>query len=124
MVFDCFNAFCCFSTKFQVPLALFGGAGNYASALYIAAVKVNALDTVESDILDFVEASKRSENFSQFIRNLSVPRDVRVKAITAICSESKFADVTKNFLGMISCSWSFYLLCLSKILFLGKIVFF
>ncbi len=88
--------------KIKVPLALFGGAGNYASALYIAAVKANALDTVESDILDFVEASKRSENFSQFIRNLSVPRDVRVKAITAICSESKFADVTKNFLAVLA----------------------
>ncbi|XP_034704008.1 ATP synthase subunit O, mitochondrial [Vitis riparia] len=84
--------------KIKVPLVLFGGAGNYASALYIAAVKANALDTVESEILDFLEASKRSDNFSQFMKNLSVSRGVRVKALTAICSETKFSDVTKNFL--------------------------
>ena len=110
--------------KFQVPLVLFGGAGNYASALYIAAVKANALDTVEYEILDFLEASKRSDNFSQFMKNLSVSRGVSVKALTAICSETKFSDVTKNFLGMISCSWSFYLLCGSKKLFCGKVKFF
>lgn len=37
--------------KFQVPLPLFGGSGNYASALYISAVKANALDIVESEIV-------------------------------------------------------------------------
>ncbi|PKI48879.1 hypothetical protein CRG98_030727 [Punica granatum] len=43
----------------KVPLALFGGTGNYASALYLSAVKANALDKVESELLDLVEASKR-----------------------------------------------------------------
>ncbi|RVW67162.1 ATP synthase subunit O, mitochondrial [Vitis vinifera] len=84
--------------KFQVPLPLFGGSGNYASALYISAVKANALDIVESEIVDFVDASNRSEKFSELMKNLSVPRDARAKAVTAILSETKFSDVTKNFL--------------------------
>ena len=81
---------------------MFGGSGNYASALYIASVKANAVAKVESELLQFVEAVKNSPIFSQFIRDLSVAKDVRVKVIQVICGEAKFSDVTKNFLGMIS----------------------
>lgn len=86
---------------------LFGGSGNYASALYIAAVKANALEKVESEILDIVESTKRSPTFSQFTKDLSVPADTRVKAISDISTQAKFSDVTKNFLGMISDSFLF-----------------
>ena len=85
---------------YQVPLSLFGVTGNYASALFLSAAKANELDRVESEILDVIEASKRSKMFSQFIRDLSVPRETRVKAVTEIFSQAGFADVTKNFLGM------------------------
>ncbi|KAA8515686.1 hypothetical protein F0562_018703 [Nyssa sinensis] len=84
--------------KIKLPIALFGGSGNYASALYISAVKANALDKIESELLDLVEASKKSPIFSQFVKDLSVPRDTRVKALNGICAEAKFSDVTKNFL--------------------------
>ncbi|KAA3462055.1 ATP synthase subunit O, mitochondrial [Gossypium australe] len=84
----------------KVPLALFGGSGNYASALYLAAVKGNALDKVESELLDLVQASKNSQLFSQFTKDLSVPAETRVKAINEICGQAKFSDLTKNFLGM------------------------
>ena len=86
--------------SFQVPLALFGGSGNYASALYIAAVKTNALEKVESEILDLVEASKKADTYFQFTKDLSVPAETRVKAINEICTQAKFSDVTKHFLGM------------------------
>ncbi|OMO80825.1 ATPase, F1 complex, OSCP/delta subunit [Corchorus olitorius] len=86
----------------KVPLALFGGNGNYASALYIAAVKKNSLDKVESDLLDIVEASKKSPTFSQFTKDLSVPADTRVKAIKEICGQAKLSDVTNNFLVLLA----------------------
>lgn len=86
---------------FQVPIAMFGGSGNYASALYLAAVKANALDKVESELYDLVEASKKSPTFFQFTKDLSVPSDTRVKAISEISAQAKFTDVTKNFLGRI-----------------------
>lgn len=84
-----------------MPLVLFGASGNYASALYIAAKKANALDKVESEILDLVEASKRSPTFSQFTKDSSVRAETRVKAIDEICGQAKFSDLTRNFLGNI-----------------------
>lgn len=83
--------------KIKVPLALYGVSGNYSSALYIAAAKVNALDKVESEILDFVEASKKTPIFSLFMKDLSVPKDTRIKAITDICAQAKFSEITRNF---------------------------
>ncbi|KAK1413320.1 hypothetical protein QVD17_35092 [Tagetes erecta] len=84
--------------KIKVPLALFGGSGNYASALYIAAAKAKSLDKVESELLDLVAAIEKSPTFSQFMKDLAVPADTRVKAITEICDQAKFSEVTKNFL--------------------------
>lgn len=90
------------SANVKVPLSLFGVTGNYASALFLSAAKANELDRVESEILDVIEASKRSKMFSQFIRDLSVPRETRVKAVTEIFSQAGFADVTKNFLAVLA----------------------
>ncbi|CAI9103094.1 OLC1v1001528C1 [Oldenlandia corymbosa var. corymbosa] len=84
--------------KIKVPVTLFGLSGNYASALYIAAVKAKALEKVESEFLDLVEASRSSPKFSQFMKDLSVPTDIRVKALTEIASQANFSEITKNFL--------------------------
>ncbi|KAK4415536.1 ATP synthase subunit O, mitochondrial [Sesamum alatum] len=88
--------------KVKVPLTMFGVSGNYASALYIAAVKANALDKVESELLSLVEASKKSPTFSQFMKDLSVTADTRVKAINDICAQAKFSEITKNFLVVVA----------------------
>jgi F-type H+-transporting ATPase subunit O len=58
------------------------------------------LDKVESEIKTVVEASKKSPLFSLFIKDLSVPKETRVKAVTEIFADAGFSDVTKNFLGM------------------------
>ncbi|KZV30426.1 ATP synthase subunit O, mitochondrial [Dorcoceras hygrometricum] len=88
--------------KVKVPVAMYGVSGNYASALYIAAVKANALDKVESELLVLIEASKRSPMFSQFMKDLSVTADIRVKAINDICAQAKFDDITKNFMAVLA----------------------
>ncbi|KAI3835630.1 hypothetical protein MKX03_015233 [Papaver bracteatum] len=88
--------------KVRVPLALFGGSGNYASALYIAAAKANAVEKVEAELLDLADASARSPMFSQFTQDLSVPRGTRLKAIEAITADAKFSDITKNFLSVLA----------------------
>lgn len=84
----------------QLPIPYFGGTGKYASALFISAVKANALDKVQSDLVSLVEASKRSPTFSQFMMDKSVPLADRVKATAAIADESKFHELSKNFLSM------------------------
>ncbi|KAK7323476.1 hypothetical protein VNO77_26950 [Canavalia gladiata] len=86
----------------KVPLALFGGSGNYASALYIAAVKAKAMEKVESELLQFAESVKNSAKVSQFISDISVAKDVRVNFIQEICGEAKFSDITKNFLAIVA----------------------
>ncbi|KAD5802848.1 hypothetical protein E3N88_14208 [Mikania micrantha] len=86
--------------KIKVPVAMFGGSGNYASALFIAAAKAKALDKVESELLDLVAATEKSPTFAQFMKDLAVPADTRVKAITEICDQAKFSEVTKNFLDL------------------------
>jgi len=83
-------------------LAMFGGSGNYASALYIAAVKAKAVEKVDSEIQQFVESVKNSALVSQFIKDISVAKDVRVKAIEEISREAKFSEVTKNFLVVVA----------------------
>lgn len=88
--------------KIKVPLSLFGGTGNYATALFIAASKANILDKVESEVLDVVEASKRSPKFSQFIKDPTVPREKRVKAINEIFADAGLTTVTKNFLAVLA----------------------
>ncbi|KAH6824529.1 delta subunit of Mt ATP synthase [Perilla frutescens var. hirtella] len=88
--------------KVKVPVTMFGVSGNYASALYIAAVKVNVLDTVESELLSLVEASKKSPTFTQFMKDASITKDTRAKAITDICNQAKFSDITKNFMAVVA----------------------
>ncbi|KAG6424882.1 hypothetical protein SASPL_115305 [Salvia splendens] len=88
--------------KVKVPVTMFGVSGNYASALYIAAVKANVLDKVESELLTLVEASKKSPTFAQFMKDGSVTSDTRVKAINDICSQAKFSDITKNFMAVVA----------------------
>ncbi|GJM86599.1 hypothetical protein PR202_ga02473 [Eleusine coracana subsp. coracana] len=88
--------------EIKVPEALYGGTGNYASALFLTAAKGNVLDKVETEIKTVVEASKKSPMFSQFIKDLSVPKETRVKAITEIFAEAGFCDVTKNFLAVLA----------------------
>ncbi|CAJ2639168.1 ATP synthase subunit O, mitochondrial [Trifolium pratense] len=88
--------------KIKVPIAMFGGSGNYASALYIAAVKANAIEKVDAELSQFVESVKNSPLISQFIKDISVKKDVRVKTIQEIASEAKFSDVTKSFLVLLA----------------------
>ncbi|XP_021739265.1 ATP synthase subunit O, mitochondrial-like [Chenopodium quinoa] len=84
--------------EIRVPFAMFGGSGNYASALYLSAAKANDLDKVESELFDLIEASKKSPRFSQFTKDISVSSDVRIKAMSDICAQAKFSDITRNFL--------------------------
>ncbi|RID68406.1 hypothetical protein BRARA_C00565 [Brassica rapa] len=86
----------------KVPVALVGESGNFASWLYIAAVKMNSLEKIESDLSELVEAMKTSPIFSQFTKDPSVPRETRLAAIVDVCDKAKFAEPTKNFLSLLA----------------------
>ncbi|ONK81342.1 uncharacterized protein A4U43_C01F28000 [Asparagus officinalis] len=95
----------------KVPLSFILGSGRYASALFLSAAKANELDKVAQEIVDIVEVSKRSPFFSQFIKDLSLIRETRVKAITEMFSEAGLSDITKNFLVNSSYEYVVYLYC-------------
>lgn len=84
----------------MVPIPMYGVAGNYASALYVSAVKANMLDRVELELKTLMEAVNNSPGFRNFIKDLSVPRDTRLKAVQEIFEESSFSHITKNFLAV------------------------
>ncbi|KAL0742074.1 hypothetical protein Bca4012_083587 [Brassica carinata] len=76
--------------------------GNFSSCLYIAAVKMNSLEKIESYLSELVEAMKTSPTFLQFTKDPSVPRETRLAAIVDVCDKAKFAEPTKNFLSLLA----------------------
>eukprot|EP00897_Mesotaenium_endlicherianum_P005349 jgi/Mesen1/4842/ME000244S04020 len=86
----------------QPPLALFGVAGKYASALYVSAAKNKALDPVGAELQQLANLSTSSPQFSNFLRDPSVPKGVRVEAIQKIFGEAEFTPITKNFLAVLA----------------------
>nr|BAA13600.1 delta subunit of mitochondrial F1-ATPase [Arabidopsis thaliana] len=86
----------------KVPIALVGENGNFASWLYIAAVKMNSLEKIETDLSEMIEAMKTAPIFAQFTKDPSVPRGTRLAAIRDACDQAKFAEPTKNFLSLLA----------------------
>ncbi|XP_010534245.1 PREDICTED: ATP synthase subunit O, mitochondrial-like [Tarenaya hassleriana] len=86
----------------KVPVVMTGEAGKWATSLYLASVKSNVLDKVESELRSVVEATKSSPTFGQFTKDITVPKDTRVKAIFDICEKAKFSEITRNFLALLA----------------------
>jgi hypothetical protein len=82
----------------EVPLPMYGVAGKYASALYVTAVRGNVLDPVETELQQVIGAAEQNPVFSDFLKDPSVSKTVRMKAVEEIFGQTKFNDVTKNFL--------------------------
>ncbi|KAG6544347.1 hypothetical protein Mapa_014181 [Marchantia paleacea] len=87
----------------QVPLPMYGVTGKYASALYVTAVRGNVLEPVEQELKSVVGAADHDSVFGQFMKDPSVPKDVRMKAIQDLFGkQSSYSDVTKNFLAVLA----------------------
>jgi len=86
----------------EVPLPMYGVAGKYASALYVTAVRGNVLDPVETELQEVIGAASQNPVFADFLRDPSVSKTVRMKAVEEIFKETKFNDVTKNFLAVLA----------------------
>lgn len=55
------------------------------------------LATVASSVL--LQVTTTNQNFNMFLRDPSVPKDVRIKGIEDILGEAKFSPLTRNLLG-------------------------
>jgi F-type H+-transporting ATPase subunit O len=79
------------------PVQVFGLQGRYASALYSAAVKEKKLDTVEKELVDLQKLFKTDKVLDEFLRNPTIPRGLKVDAVTGVMGKKKVSELTKNF---------------------------
>jgi len=80
----------------EAPIALFGVAGRYATALYTAAAKKNELLAVESDLKLFEQAMDSSAALKAFSADPGVPRGEKAKVLVDSLASMNACTTTKN----------------------------
>ncbi|OAD76395.1 ATP synthase F0 subcomplex subunit OSCP ATP5 [Phycomyces blakesleeanus NRRL 1555(-)] len=81
----------------KVPVTLFGLNGRYATALYSAAARQNALDAVEKDLKALDALVVKDKGVQAFLENPTINRKVKLDGINALLSKAgKPSEVTKN----------------------------
>ncbi|KAI9032627.1 OSCP/delta subunit of ATPase [Phycomyces nitens] len=81
----------------KVPVTLFGLNGRYATALYSAAARQNALDAVEKDLKALDTLVAKDKTVQAFLENPTINRRVKLDGINALLSKAgKPSEVTKN----------------------------
>jgi F-type H+-transporting ATPase subunit O len=82
----------------KLPTAVYGLAGRYANALYMAASKANSLDAVEKDLTELKKTMSTDAKFKRFVLDPSVARKTKSEAMAKAFASSN--EVTKKFVGM------------------------
>lgn len=80
----------------EPPIALFGVAGRYATAIYSAAAKKNDLLTVESDLKQFEEVLEKTPALKAFAVDPGVPRSTKAKVLVDSLTAMDACVTTKN----------------------------
>lgn len=79
-----------------------GLAGRYATALFELADADKKLDDVAGDLQQLGAMIDESDDLSRLIKSPVMSRDDQVNAMAAIADAAKFADLTKNFVGVVA----------------------
>jgi len=85
------------TTNVQPPLTLHGLDGKYATALFTAAAKKNALTTVEAELKQVQNIVNKDKSVQNFLQNPSLGRDAKQAGINTLLKNIKHSDITKNF---------------------------
>lgn len=83
------------SEDVDMPLRLFGVGGRYATALFRAAAKRDALEVVEGDLRALSSMSTKAK---EFMRDPTVSKKAKAEVILADLSRVKASELTKNFM--------------------------
>ncbi|KXN73013.1 F1 complex, OSCP/delta subunit of ATPase [Conidiobolus coronatus NRRL 28638] len=86
----------------QVPLTLHGIHGRYATALYTAAVKKNALDQVEGDFKKFTETLTKDPKVVALLENPTLKKEARAAVVEAVFQKAKLNPLTTNLFAVLS----------------------
>lgn len=79
-----------------------GTFGRYASALYSAASKQNALDTVANDVTAMQKMQEFTPAFDSFLRNPTLPRSAKVSTLKVVSEKAGFSPLFNNFLSIVA----------------------
>jgi len=80
----------------KTPIAVYGTEGRYASALYSAASKNNALDAVEKDLSTIAGLLKTDPRLAEFLQDPSIKKSLKADGLTGVCDKLKTSELTKN----------------------------
>lgn len=81
----------------QPPVTLFGIDGRYATALYTAAARQNALEAVERDLSQLQTLINKDKAVQGFLENPTVTGKAKVEGISALLNKAgKVNPLTKN----------------------------
>ncbi|KAI9320190.1 OSCP/delta subunit of ATPase [Dichotomocladium elegans] len=81
----------------KAPITLFGLDGRYATALYTAAARQNALEAVERDLTQIQSLIAKDKAVQSFLENPTVTRQAKAEGINALLSKAgKVSPLTKN----------------------------
>ncbi|XP_068633848.1 ATP synthase subunit O, mitochondrial [Battus philenor] len=86
----------------KAPIQVFGLEGRYASALYSAASKNKALDTVEKELSQFQQSIKTDAKLKEFIINPTLKRTLKVEALKHVATKINLSATTSNLLGLLA----------------------
>ena len=81
------------------PMRLYGTSGRYATALYTAGVRENALDAIATDMDMVVANMKESPDVAMYLMDPTIPKGQKASTLTAALKELKVKPQTLNFMG-------------------------
>ena len=74
------------------PVAVFGTEGRYATALFSAASKEKALETVEKDLRSFQAQLKKDTRLQEFLFDPSVKKNLKSEGLSSACDKLKVCE--------------------------------
>jgi F-type H+-transporting ATPase subunit O len=80
----------------KTPVPVYGTEGRYASALYSAASKNNALDAVEKDLATISGLLKTDPRLAEFLHDPSIKKSLKADGLGGVCDKLKTSELTKN----------------------------
>ncbi|KAF9562694.1 ATP synthase F0 subcomplex subunit OSCP atp5 [Mortierella alpina] len=81
----------------EIPAVIHGIEGRYATALYTAAAKKQALDAVETDLKQVKRVVEKDTKLREFLENPTINRIEKKSGVQQMLSAGKYNELTKNF---------------------------
>ncbi|KAK7023403.1 ATP synthase subunit O, mitochondrial [Halocaridina rubra] len=86
----------------QPPIQVFGLEGRYATALYSAAKKKNALEAVDKDFQEMATLLKTDGRLKDFLLNPLLSKDLKKEAVESVLAKKKASPLTVNLFGALA----------------------